>query len=134
MMNYINMRISADSLNIEEINKEFDFINPIYHKKGDKGEYKGEKFVFNEDIWQIKTEVVDNDLVETFEQLIIKLYDKKTFLQELSSKSDFSLWITIYPDNVQINFRLKNDILKKLTEIGANLDLSVMNLTQLYDI
>ena len=110
-MNYINIRISADTLNFDDINEKLQFDNAIFHKKGDCGEYKGEKFIFNEDIWQTKVEVSKDETVRLIEQLVKKMYENKDFLRELSDKSDFSLWLTIYPEEIQQNFRVNNNIL-----------------------
>ena len=65
-MNYISIRISADNLNLEKINCELNFDNSVICKKGNTGEYKGEKFTFAEDVWQSKIEVTDDDLIEKF--------------------------------------------------------------------
>ena len=115
-------------MDFDEINKELSYDNAVCYKKGDNGEYRGEKFKFSEDIWQMKTEVEDKDLIKTLRQIIVDLYNKKSFLQTLSSKCDFSIWITIYSESVQSNYRFDNDVLSKIAEIGATLDLSVMNL------
>ena len=131
-MNYINIRISADTLNFDDINEKLQFDNAIFHKKGDCGEYKGEKFIFNEDIWQTKVEVSEDETVSLIEQLVKKMYGNKDFLRGLSDKSDFSLWLTIYSEEIQQNFRVNNNILKMMSEIGINFDVSIMNLEQFY--
>lgn len=131
-MNYVNIRISADNLDINKINEKLQFDNAIFHKKGDYGEYKGEKFIFNEDIWQTKVEVSKDETVRLIEQLVKKMYENKDFLRELSDKSDFSLWLTIYSEEIQQNFRVNNNILKMMSEIGINFDVSIMNLEPFY--
>jgi len=60
------------------------------------------------------------------------MYENKKFLRELSDKSDFSLWLTIYPEEIQQNFRVNNNILKMMSEIGINFDVSIMNLEPFY--
>ena len=133
IMNYICVRISADKLDLDEISKELDFDNAACYKNGTDGEFKGEKIKYNEDIWLTKTVVDDNDLILTLEQITDKLYNKKSFFETLPLKCDFSVWITLYPESFQSNFRFCNDVLRKISEIGATLDLSVMDLQELYD-
>ena len=132
-MNYINIRISADSLNFEKLNDELNFDNSVICKKGNIGEYKGEKFTFSEDIWQSKIEVTDDDLIENLRLIVDKLYGKKLFLQTLPCECDFSIWITIYSERIQSNFRFDKDILNKISAIGASLDITVMNLQEFYE-
>ena len=74
-MNYISIRISADNLNLEKINYELNFDNSVICKKGNTGEYKGEKFTFAEDVWQSKIEVTDDDLIEN-------LSNERTFVSK----------------------------------------------------
>jgi len=78
-MNYVNIRISADNLDINKINEKLQFDNAIFHKKGDYGEYKGEKFIFNEDIWQTKVKVSEDEAVSLIEQLVKKCMKIKNF-------------------------------------------------------
>lgn len=132
-MNYINIRISANSLNLEKINSELNFDNSVFCKKGNIGEYRGEKFTFNQDVWQSKIEVKDDDLIENLRIIVNKLYGKKLFLQTLPCECDFSIWITIYSEKTQSNFRFDKDILNKIVAVGASLDISVMNLQEFYE-
>lgn len=132
-MHYISLRIAGEKLDFDSISCTLEMENPMCHKKGDIHEYNGEKHVFKEDIWQVRTEVENDKYLEKAIEKFISHMDKhSSYINKLSLDNDISFWVTIYPEDVQLNLRLSNSIIKKLYEMGITFDLSIMNLNEFY--
>mgnify|MGYP003302073396 CR=1 FL=1 len=132
-MHFVNMRISGENLDFEKIDRIIKMDNVKTLKKGDVHIKHGEKIIIQEDVWQCSCEIKDDvNLQKGIEDFICKIYEYHSFVNELSSSAYTSLWVTVYPEKVQLNFQLSNSMLRKLYNMGINFDLTIMNLNELY--
>ena len=132
-MNFINLRISGEKLDFDEINSVINVSNVVCHKKGEVHVYKNQEVTFGEDVWITHFEVgEDKNLEIELEQFINKIYESRFYISKLCLENDISLWVTVYPDTYQLNLHLSGITIKRIYEFGIDFDLSIMCLNELY--
>ena len=137
MSDFVDIRISGIDLNLDEITSRLA-MNPDYaYKKGDTCldyKYGGTKIVYSEDCWITAYKPKEKTPVEKqLEEFVNVLADSSDYLQELASKHDVTIWISMYPDNEQVNLHISTPTIKTLARIGASLDCSTAYLKSFHD-
>lgn len=132
-MHFFSMRITGDNLDFNSISEKLGIKNAVYHNKGISLLQNDEEIVFDEDIWESKIEIKDDEslqnVIDKHVELLFRCYQ---YIKELSSTNEISLWLTVYPDNYQLNFRLSEKTMKMISQMKINFDISIMNLHDLY--
>lgn len=134
-MNFVNLRISGQSIDFERITESLS-ISPNHICKKDDMKYDKitkKHFTCSEDCWtggiQIENEEETENKINGFIDL---LYENKEMIQQLSKCHNITLWITLHPDTIQFNLHLSNKVLKKINELGIDIDITCMYLQEFY--
>lgn len=132
-MNFINLRIAGEKLDLQLITKMLN-IKPDYtFKQGDSNIVRGEKITYSEDSWICKIKAEEKDSIEElFCKFTETFYKHKDFLNSLAQDNHITFWLDYYPDDIQTNIHFPNDFIKKIAECGIDMDISVMCMQQLF--
>lgn len=134
-MHFFSIRITGNNLDFNSISEKLEIRNAVCHKKGISVLQNDEEIVFDEDIWESKIEIKDDESLQNeIDKYVEQLGKHSEYIKELSLTNEISLWLTVYPDNYQLNFRLSKKTIGMLSQMGLNLDISIMNLHDLYRI
>jgi len=61
------------------------------------------------------------------------LHPHGDYIKKLSSSFDVTLWLSLYPDNEQMNFHFSHDTISRVCDMGISIDCSAMFLNQIYE-
>ncbi|MHB1453860.1 MAG: DUF4279 domain-containing protein [Saccharofermentanales bacterium] len=131
---YIYLRISGESLDFDEISKMLNILPKNAYKKGDRKVLdNSEEITYKEDCWlaeygiSAKTEIslAINGFLSQFQ----KGHD---YLRDISKRNEITLWISVYPNDIQANIHFPNHIVKMISDIGIDMDISMTYLEDFY--
>jgi hypothetical protein len=124
-------------LNLQEITDQLKLIPDRAYKTGDvfiDEKYGAKKTVYQEDCWITGIKSEEGEPVEdTVARFLDKLRPYSIYLKELSSSCDVTLWLSLYPDNEQMNVHLSRKIIAQAYEMGISIDVGAMFLKQYYE-
>ena len=133
-MHFINLRIEGDSIDFDAITSATGADKVSCLQRGKEYTVRDKKFIAENDIFQALYEIPDDSGLNAGVQSVVnKLYESCSLIKSLSSENDVTLWLTLYPEEYQLNFNLTNDSVRKMGEMGIDFDLSVMSLQKFYD-
>lgn len=134
---FINLRISGEGLNLQEITARLEMSPDYAYKKGDvfiDHKHGGQTIVYQEDCWIAGIESIPKESIgQSIERFLELLKPVSGYLKELAQRSQITVWASIYPENEQMNIHLSSTTIAILHSIGVSFDGSVMFLKQFYD-
>ena len=134
---FVKLRIAGDGLNFCEITDTLGVLPDFSYRKGDTYVDKfrtGRVIIYDEDCWLAEVKKSDNETVEEcIEKFVLKLYHAVNYLKMLASRFDVTLWISLYPNSEQANFRLSRKTVCALSEMGISVDFDIAFLKEFYD-
>jgi len=131
-MTYIEFSIRSEHHDLSNITSLIGTEPTYLFKKGEEQIACGKTIIYNDNCWSIKKEINEiNEEAEIF-TFVDFLYCKKDIIKELTKIHTVYLWITLYPDSYQYNLYLSEDILKMLGEMDIALNVTSMQLQELY--
>lgn len=137
MKSFINLRISGQGLNLEEITQKLKSVPDRTYKRGDifvDQKHGGKKVIYQEDCWILGYEPDENtSFEEELEYFVTKFKNASAYLKSLAEEHNITIWISTYPDCEQANTHISFPTINILNEIGATLDCSVTFLKEFYD-
>lgn len=132
-MNFIELRVSGQNINLDEVTKSLKIIPKWSYKQGEGRIHKGNKVKYTEDCWIANIEIENEILTEEkMIEWIDLLIQRKEFINELSQRYDIALWITLYPETNQYHIHFSRKTLSKLCELNIDVGFSYMQLKEFY--
>ena len=137
MKGFVDIRISGDALNFQEITESLGITPSHICKKGDTHVskiIKGQTTIYKEDCWISGGETENDEIVEhCIERFVSSILPASDYLKELSNNYVITLWVSTYPESEQTNIHLSKTAIKALSEMGMSLDCSSAFLKDFYD-
>ena len=132
-MNFIDLRISGQDIDLDEVSKGLNIIPTYSYKQGEERIFKGEKVVYKEDCWIAQVVVEDEaQTEEKVEEWVDLFYKKKEFFQQLSDKHSVVIWITLYPETEQCHLHFPKSVIAKLSKLNVDMGITCMQLQDFY--
>jgi len=128
-MNFISFRISGENIDFNQVNKNIT-ISP--KKIGKKGEIRCNKvtketFAYSEDFWVVDIEIENDDETEAkIAEYVDLLFQSKSFIRQLASVHNVTLWITINQEKFQHSLLFPKTVLVKISEMGIEMGIVCM--------
>ena len=131
---YIFLRISGENLDFNEISKMLNILPKISYKKGDKRILSNfEEVVYTEDCWLIEYRIPKKtEILKAIQKFLGRFNNKRDYLRNISKKYMITLWISVYPDDIQINFNIPHNTIQIISEMGIDIDISITYLQDFY--
>ena len=133
---FIDLRIGGQGLNLNEITQTLSIRPDHAYKKGDMVFSKITKTetVHKEDSWIAGVKVEEGGSLEKATvRFLEKLRPNSDYLKMLASSFDVILWLSLYPDNEQMNVHLSPSIIAQVYEMGISIDVEAAFLKQIYE-
>ena len=136
MKSFVKLRVAGEGLDVYKISDKLEIENSMAYKKGDDLQSRFDKEITTakEDCYLASFESEDNESAEACLGRVLKtLKPHSNYLRSLSEKAEISVWISLYPEEFQMNFHLSPENMKMIIDMGASFDMSAMYLEKLYD-
>ena len=134
---FVKLRIAGQNLNFEEITQALSQKPSCTYKKGECYTPKyGDKqpIVYKEDIWVFEVEKQENETIDNMVYNFLTNFENSIeYINKLSSNSDLTLWISVYPDDEKSNIHLENKTLKLIADMGLVIEFDIMFLKDFYE-
>jgi hypothetical protein len=134
---YIFLRISGNDLDLNEISKGIG-ITPTYsYKNGEKriikNQNKSQEVVYSEDCWIKQYKIPrQTELNKALQHFLNKIRPRTEYLHALTKHARITLWISLYPEDIQININLPNEMIGFIGGMGIEMDISMYCLQDFY--
>jgi len=133
-MHFIKLRIVGEGLDISNISQTLKMEPTISYKKDDIRVYRNETIKYKEDCWLLDVEIANEEEIEfAIDDFVSKFIAHMEIIREWAKKCSITLWLTLYPESIQLNFHMSNDTLKKIESCGIDFDVSIMCLQEFYN-
>jgi len=138
---FLQFRITGDSLVPEDLTSLFSMQPSFAYKKGDalKGHrLKSEHAIdatYHEGGWLINIKIHDDQSIEkAIEDLIVQFSPFSNQIKGFvnSNEYDISLWLTAYPEDLNMHFRISPVVISKLLDMGIMFGVSIASLQDFY--
>ena len=140
-MHILQFRIAGDLLVPEDLATLFKMQPKLSHIKGE--EIKSSFLIWEYAIgtthyqgsWLAEPKVPDEQSIEkAIEDFIYQFSPFSKHVRGLvdSNKYNFTLWLTIFPEDVQLHFRISPDVISRLFDMGITFGVSIMSLQDIY--
>ncbi len=128
---FLKLRISGENLVFDEISSILNVNPQIIHKKGEVHE---DGYVVMDDSWLTKYEVpkwqfLDDDIIE----FLLPFLSKKEFIVELTKRYTVTLWVSLYPKDIQMNVNFSSKVIEMLNELNIQMDITFLCLVDFYE-
>ena len=132
-MNFVNLKIYGQNINLNTITETLCIAPTFSYNRGDECTYRGKTITYNETCWIASMEIENADETEKKTLAFINLfYEKRDYIKKLSNECSINLWITLYQEDNQYNLHFSNEVLLKISELGADVDITNMKLEEFY--
>lgn len=132
-MHFVKLRVSGYNIPFDEIIQKVGNIGKTKCRKATSCEYAKEQEQRDEESiifeQEIDSQLVINDELERF---VDRLYNLKEYLVGLKSTFSIKLWISIYPETEQLYFGITGSVIRKIADIGIDIDVSILCLQEFY--
>lgn len=133
---FVKLRITGQNLDFEQLNRELSHQPSFSYRKGDSHTPKiGDKqsVIYKEDCWIFEIEKHEDETIDNMLYgFLTEFKQSQEYLKSLSD-NDVTLWVSVYPDELQSDIHLENKTLKLLADMGLSVDFYVMFLNDFYD-
>jgi len=137
MRTFVDLRISGDGLDLDEITEKLGMAPDVSFKKGDvhiDTKFGSKATVYQEDCWITGYEYSGEAIFEeTLDSFMAKINLSASYIKSLSEMHKITVWISAYPDSEQANIHLSKNSIEIINEIGATLDCSMAFLKEFYE-
>jgi hypothetical protein len=131
---YLYFKIIGENLNFDEINSTLNILPSNIYRKGDVFKNRFVDVVTQEDCWSANYEIPEIQSLEDAMLSFIQPYIiQQKYITNLSKKYDVKLWISLYPDNNQMNINLSKKIITALYDLKIELEITAAYLSEFYD-
>lgn len=134
---FVDLQISGLGLSLQEITARLSISPEHSAKKGDvfvNQKYGGKTTIYPEDFWIVGTKMQpDETVLQMLERFLFSLMPASSYLKDLSSEFNVTVWVSTYPETDQINIHLPQNVVRMLHDLGVNFDYSVSYLKEFYD-
>lgn len=122
-MTFIHFNIKGEDLNLDNITETLQLMPTMTYKKNEERVIKDKNIIYQEDAWIYSIEIEDEDTCEKhIEQFIKQLSINKEYINNISVKNvSVYIEIVIYSENYQYHICIKNDLIKKMGEMGLDI-------------
>ena len=131
---FLCFKISGDCLFLEKITEILKITPRKTYRAGDVCKNKYLEFAYQEDCWLASYEVPEE---QSFEDAVTEFLQpyllQKELIVDLAKKHSISLFISLYPEENQMNICLSKKILEILYELNVELNMTTLYLSDFYE-
>ena len=133
---FIDLVIRGIGLCNDEISTRLDMTPNRFNKKGDthKDKYTNKTTIYSEDSWYAGIEIKQGESPEdALTRFVDILHPHSDYIKSLSTSFDVILWLSLYPDDEQMNVHLSPSMISRICDMCISIDVSAMFLKQIYE-
>ena len=132
-MHFLKLRIAGIDIPFEEIIHAVGKRWKIKCRKGKSHQYDMNQMQNNEDSIIFEREIDSQSSInDELADFVDQLYNLKDYLVELKFAFSIKLWISIYPETEQLYFGLTSSVIRKIADLGIDIDVSILCLQEFY--
>lgn len=131
---YLHLRVLGENIDMENISNTLNVRPCNTYKKGDIFKSKYNEMVCQEDCWSINYEIPEKQsLDEAIISFTQPFHLNKYYMMELTKTYNVKLWISLYPEEYQMNLDISNKIISILHDLNIELSITTIYLSDFYE-
>lgn len=137
-MRYLWLYVTGDRIDHETLTRAFEEWDPATVNKGEMsvtviGEKTVGSHIARRDSWSAFRELSEDNYADDFSAAVNEIFKNADLLRSVMRDNEVELWISAYSDGSSADFRHSADSMKKLAEIGLDLNIHFTDISPFTD-